>query len=66
MKQITRLWDKDYNCLYSYEGDAATCFNEMTLTVDDEAGRKAGRIGSVEVVWLHAPSAEAAADPQEM
>jgi hypothetical protein len=52
-KPLVRLWDRDFNLLYSCEGDLSDLFDQVTVTIDDPDGspRKGGLVESVQVTW---------------
>lgn len=61
MPEHIRLWDKDFNLLYQYEGDVADLFNDMHVTVDTDPHRPnwrtrhSARITATTLNWHKTP-----------
>jgi hypothetical protein len=51
-KPLVRLWDRDFNLIYSGEGDIGEVMSHLTVTADhvDGTPRSGGRIASVSVI----------------
>ena len=51
-KPLVRLWDRDFNLIYSGEGDIGEVIGHLTVTADhvDGTPRSGGRIASVSVI----------------
>lgn len=68
MTDLVRLWDKDFNLLYQYQGNPEDLFNNMHVTVDyniqepNWRQRTSGRIHSATVHW-HGRSFRPDTDP---
>lgn len=50
-KPLVRIWDRDFNLVYSGDGDIGEVIGQLTITVDavDGTPRSGGRITSVSV-----------------
>ena len=51
-KPLVRIWDRNFNLVYSGEGDIGAVLGQLTVTIDNADGtsRSGGRIASVDLI----------------